>query len=110
MVSSEQRLLDLFRRLDEPDRRTLLDFAEFLAQRRAGAPAGVSPLPRPGTESVVSAIKRLHRSYPDVRRHRLMPNVEKLLAQHMMENRPAPQVIDELEALFAAEYRSSAGA
>ncbi|MGB0128890.1 MAG: hypothetical protein WBP72_14725 [Rhodocyclaceae bacterium] len=110
MATADQRLIDLFARLDPADRRTLLDFAEFLAGRRRESPAEVSPPPRPAVESVVSAIKRLHRSFPGVRHHQLMPTVEKLLAQHMMENRPAPQVIDELEALFAAEYRSSSGA
>jgi hypothetical protein len=110
MATADQRLMDLFARLDQVDRRTLLDFAEFLAGRRRERAAEPAPQPRPAVESVVSAIKRLHRSYPCGRHHQLMPAVEKLLAQHMMENRPAPQVIDELEALFAAEYRSSSGA
>jgi hypothetical protein len=110
MATADQRLMDLFARLDQVDRRTLLDLAEFLVGRRREPGAELAPQPRPAAESVVSAIKRLHRSYPRARHHQLMPAVEKLLAQHMMENRPAPQVIDELEALFAAEFRSSSGA
>lgn len=109
MRSEEGRLLHWFGRLDGAGRRSLLDYAEFLASRpRAAAPAP-EPAPRPPQESVTQAIKRLNRTYPMLKRHRLMPRVEQLLAQHMIEDRPGAEVIDELEAYFAAEYRSTDG-
>jgi len=109
MASEAQRLLELFERLDAAKQTSLLDYAEFLAARRHGAAPQPESAPRPVVETVVQAIKRLNRSYPVVQRHRLMPAAEKLLAEHLMDNRPAPEVIDELEALFAAQYRLADG-
>lgn len=107
MSGQERRLLELFSRLDERGRESLLDFAGFLAARLpAPAPA---PVERPAQESVVQAIRRLNRGYPSLKRHRLMPRVEQLLASHMVEGRPAAEVIGELEALFAAEHRQAGG-
>ena len=111
MARDEERLLRLFRTLDAASRRSLLDFAGFLAGRAepAQAPAAAAPLARPAVESVVQAIRRLNRSYPGLQRHKLIGHVEKRLAQHMVDGRPAPEVIDELEAFFAAEFRQAAG-
>lgn len=110
MTHEQRRLFELFGRLDAVKQSSLLDYAEFLAARAAH---GVAPrpetAPRPDVETVVQAIKRLNRTYPMAQRHRLMPAVETLLAEHLMNNRPAPQVIDELEALFAAQYRLAEG-
>jgi hypothetical protein len=107
MSGQEGRLLELFRRLDKRGRESLLDFAGFLAGRLpVSAP---TPVERPAQESVVQAIRRLNRSYPSLKRHRLMPRVEQLLASHMVDGRPAGEVIDELEALFAAEHRQAGG-
>ena len=107
MSGQEGRLLELFRRLDARGRESLLDFAGFLAARLpVPTPA---PVERPAQESVVQAIRRLNRSHPSLKRHRLMPRVEKLLAAHMVDGRPAGEVIDELEALFAAEHRQAGG-
>jgi len=112
--AERDRLLRLFQSLDAASRRSLLDFAEFLSRRAAPAslPAGdapATPAPRPAAEAVSQAIRRLNRSYPGLQRHRLMPRVEQLLAQHMVDGRAAPEVIDEIEALFAAEFRIAAG-
>jgi hypothetical protein len=107
MSGQEGRLLELFRRLDGRGRATLLDLAEFLAARLLVPRPG--PVERPAQESVVQAIRRLNRSYPAQKRHRLMPRVELLLAAHMVDGRPVGEVIDELEALFAAEHRQAGG-
>lgn len=107
MSGQEGRLLELFRRLDGRGRESLLDFAEFLAARLPAPRPG--PVERPAQESVVQAIRRLNRSHPSLKRHRLMPRVEQLLASHMVDGRPGAEVIDELEALFAAEHRQAGG-
>jgi hypothetical protein len=104
-----QRLSELYARLDDGGRASLLDFAEFLAARRPAEKAVTQPLLRPARETVVQAIRRLNRSYPMLKRHRLMPRAEELLARHMVDGRPAGEVIDELEAFYAAEYRLVGG-
>lgn len=109
MTRGHKRLLGLFERLDAASQNSLLDYAEFLAGRGHGIATKLESVPRPPGETVVQAIKRLNRTYPVIPRHRLMPAVEKLLAEHLMNNRPASQVIDELEALFAGQYRLANG-
>lgn len=94
--ADEARLLDAFRRLDARGRASLADYAAFLAARQPPAMAA-APEPRPAAETVVQAIRRLSRSYPGLGRHALMPLAERLLAQHMVDGRPAAEVIDELE-------------
>ncbi len=108
-----RRLLRIFRSLAPEDRRTLMAFAEFLAARpgdtQPDTPAEPHPIPRPEHESVVGAVKRLSRSYYMLERDGAMLNeTSSLMAAHVLHGRPAAEVIDELEALFAryfAEYR-----
>ncbi len=109
-----ERLLAVYRALDEAGRRSLLDFAEFLRQRAGGeaeaAPAeavAVPPprdIPRPAGESVVRAIRRLAETYPMLDRGAMLNETSALMAQHVMQGRPAAEVIDELEALFRRHY------
>ena len=111
------RLLSLLGRLGEADRATLLAFAEFLAARAAaGGDLAAAPvlgrpnlLPRPPGESVVAAIRRLSTSYPMLDRRRLLNLTSSRMTQHILHGRPAPEVIDELEQVFAAEYAALAG-
>lgn len=107
MSSEEARLLASFRRLDSGGRASLLDFADFLAARMPQRELS-APEPRPATETVVQAIRRLSRSYPGLGRHALMPLAERLLAQHMVDGRPAAEVIDELERHCAARAGDAA--
>jgi len=108
--AEEQKLRRLFRALDEEGRRTLMAFAEFLAERQQES-AATEPLPeprdipRPEDESVPKAIRRLAETYPMIDRDRLFQQTSALMAQHVMQGRPAAEVIDELEALFAETYR-----
>ena len=123
MTQQEQTLLDLFTKLTEQDAQTLLRFAEFLATREAGAvsvavtesvsvevtTASVSiPQPekieRPEQERVVDALKRLSATYPMLEKKSLLDKASELVAQHVMFGKPAKQVIDETEAIFAAAY------
>ena len=103
-----RRLLRLFDRLGEADRDTLLAFAEFLAARSPSVPAGPPepprPIPRPESESVVAAIRRLSATYPTLDRRRLLNTTSGLMTQHVLHGRAAAEVIDELERAFAADY------
>ncbi len=110
----ERRLTRLFRGLDEASRSTLLRFAEFLSASRhtpvdgtlAKAPALAEPdiIARPPVESVVGAIKRLSQSYPMLDRRLMLDETSILMAAHVLNGRPARDVIDELEALFTRHY------
>ncbi len=116
--SDERRLTRIFRRLDPESRRNLLRFAEFLHQDGVGrAPdpdadavsgalrlAEPEAIPRPASETVVGAIKRLSLRYHMLDRHQMLDETSSLMAAHVLNGRPARDVIDELEALFARHY------
>ncbi|RMG34965.1 MAG: hypothetical protein D6720_07990 [Gammaproteobacteria bacterium] len=114
--AQERKLLRLFRGLDAQARRSLLDFARFLSAREGLAevaePVAQEPLgiPRPDQETVVQAIRRLSRNYPMLNRDELLHGSAALMSSHVLQGRPAAEVIDDLEAMFAkawASYRDS---
>ena len=102
----EGKLLELFDQLTSEQQDKLIAFAEFLTVSPVGHPIASEPLaiPRPDTETVTMAIRRLVRSYPMLERRRLMGEASQLLAQHVLQGRPSAKVIDDLEALFVAHY------
>jgi hypothetical protein len=104
----EKRLREILAALPEEQARALLDFAEYLYERytRAAAPPLPEPLdiPRPASESVVAAIKRLRATYPMLDATQLLDETSRLMAEHVMRGRAAAEVIDELEILFRAHY------
>jgi hypothetical protein len=125
-VSPEQRLIGLFSRLDAADRHTLLAFAEFLAAGRAQSlatpalletppdpspdpspaqPQKPHPLPRPGQEKVIAAIRRLTQTYPMLDHSPMLHETAAMMSAHVLQGRPAAQVIDDLEALFQQRYQ-----
>jgi Ca2+-binding EF-hand superfamily protein len=107
--SAEQRLRKLFRELSGEDQKTLLDFAEFLAGR-AVSEEGVLPdpleIPRPESESVVKAIRRLSEAYFMLDKDHMINETSALMAQHIMQGRDAAEVIDDLEQVFARHYQN----
>jgi hypothetical protein len=112
-LSSDQRkLLKLFKRLDDKDQSALIAFAQFLHQREGTADdAGDQELSqdpilieRPAEESVVAAIKRLRSSYHMLDTSAMLTEASSLMTSHLIHGRSAPDVIDELEALFTQEY------
>lgn len=112
----EKRLLEILGRLNETQIATLIDFAEFLADRPTAAaamgaaepakPVVLQPMdiPRPEKESVVKAIKRLAATYPMVDRSKMLNETSALMTQHIMQGRDAVVVIDELEIMFRTSY------
>ena len=106
-----RRLLAIYKSLNAAERKTLLDFAEFLGAREtvdefeAGIPEPAHE-PRPDNENVVQAIKRLSRMYHMVDRATLLNETSSLMSQHLMQGRAAVEVIDDLEALFLTRYRA----
>jgi len=109
MTVDERRLLRLFRALSETRQAGLLDYAEFLLARVAPEEVPVPQTPleiaRPSQESVVKAIKRLRETYPMLDRAKLIREISALMSQHLVQGRGAPEVINELEALFLRHYQ-----
>lgn len=118
MTPQEKRLLELFRSLSDADQKALLLFAEFVASR-AEVPvpepeqaATVPPplhIPRPENESVIAAVKRLSKTYPMVEKEQLLHETSNLVSTHVLQGRPAPEVIDELERIFRDRYQQLFG-
>ncbi len=116
MKSEEKRLLELFGRLADSQRETLIAFGEFLVTRASedgeaapSVPDKPLPIARPETETVVMAIKRLTQTYPMLDRRKLLGDTSKYVAQHALEGRPAVEVIDELEVVFCRHYENLRG-
>lgn len=111
-LSAEQRqLLRWFGALGESGRASLLAFAQFLATREElddscePVPAEPKAIPRPEEESVVAAIKRLSLSYFMLDTQAMLNDTASLMSAHILQGRPAVQVIDDLEELFLDHYR-----
>jgi hypothetical protein len=111
MNPEDKRLLRAFKRLREEDRTMLLAFAEFLETRaRPAVPEAMQPqpIPRPESETVVGAIKRLSATFPMLDRAKLLNETSVLVTQHVMRGRDAVEVIEELEVLFQRHYEEHA--
>jgi len=108
-VSDDQkkRLIEIWQSLPAQQANQLLEFAEFLSQRHtvvAREMAEPLDIPRPENESVPKAIKRLAETYPMLNRKMLLDETGKYMTQHVMEGRPAKDVIDDLEIMFRKHY------
>ncbi len=103
-----RELAEIAARLSPEDQDSLLKFARFLEQQSpAPTPEPVpdpAPIPRPESESVIKAMRRLSATYHMLDRSRLLNETSALMAQHVMQGRPAVEVIDELEVVFQAHY------
>jgi hypothetical protein len=108
-----RRLMRIYRALGEEDRSLLVAFAELMAARRVGVPAGPpgrtpEPVhrPRPAGESVIAAIRRLSLTYPMLERGDMLNETSALMSAHVLQGRDATLTIDALEALFARHYEA----
>lgn len=107
---NEKKLLRLYDGLSAEQQDTVLAFVEFLSARNpapgVAVPQTPQSIPRPAEESVVKAIKRLRETYPMLNPDKLLHETSGLMMKHVMNGKPAAEVIDELEALFAGHYQS----
>jgi hypothetical protein len=114
MTAEERKLLQHFRALSPEQQQSLMDFAAFLAARAENPPVPEpAPQPvaiaRPQTESVVKAIKRLTVTYPMLDRAKLLHETASYMQQHLLQGKPAVEVIDELEVVFKRHYERFKG-
>jgi len=108
MKRDAKALLDLFNALDSEQQQSLLDYAEFLQTRSGMSSKDVSEpveIPRPDSETVVGAIKRLKQTYPMIDSMEVFAVASNLMTDHMVKGRNAEEVIDEIEALFEDTYQ-----
>jgi len=119
----------LLRQLTAEQRRTVIDFARFLAEenkRRGVAPDEASgaadgestatrsdavareplDIPRPAEEKPVHALKRLKATYPMLTGESLFSEAANLMMRHHMMGHDGGEVIDEMERLFATAYET----
>ncbi|MCW8830295.1 MAG: hypothetical protein OQK32_02125 [Gammaproteobacteria bacterium] len=100
-------LIEIFETLDTERQASLFDFAEFLqskgdlVSRELGDPLDI---PRPESETVVGAIKRLKQTYPMIDSMQVFSSASELMTEHMVKGRDAIEVIDEMEKIFEDFY------
>ena len=111
-ANDKRNLGRIFETLNPAEQQSLLAFAEFLQSRnRPETPEPEQlttplPIPRPSQETVVSAIKRLTKTYPMLDIARLLNEVSVLMSQHVLQGQAENQVVDELEQLFLRHYQN----
>lgn len=105
--SDKDRLSQLFDQLPGAQQAQLLDYAEFLHERHAVPVAVDEPvkIPRPEEESVIQALKRLRETYPMLDPGLLLNETTAMMNAHLLQGKPAREVIDECESLFAKYYQ-----
>ena len=94
-------------------RSSLLDFAEYLAQKSSLAEISVETqeksqpvvIARPENENVINAIKRLRASYYMLNTDGLLNEASTLMTQYMVHGRDQQAVIDDLETLFDNHFQ-----
>lgn len=111
MDKDRQRLLTIWRNMQEVDRHAWIKFGEFLTAQADGmaeqSPVGAEPLPipKPEQESAVQALKRLKRTYPMIEADAvLLGEAAQLVMQRVMGATDA-ELIPKVETLFADRYR-----
>ena len=108
---NENKLIQTFANLSDQDQASVLAFAEFLLQR-APKPRTPQTIEQPkhiepsGKESVIKAIKRLSETYSMVDRGSMLNETSNLMTAHMVNGKPALEVIKELTVLFEQQYQN----
>lgn len=80
--------------------------AEPVDNKPMSGPARPVDIPKPASEKVGEAIKRLMATYPMLERKQMLNVTSNLAAQHVMGGRSAIEVIAELELTFQKAYEN----
>jgi len=112
----ERKLVKILKSLDSSDKENLIAFAEFLQVRsksvddleKISGEIANEPIdiPRPESESVIHAIKRLGATYPMVNKEDFLHPISDLMTSHIIQGKEATDVIDQLQGLFENEYKN----
>lgn len=101
------KLTDIFDTLDDERKASLIDYAEYLQSkgglvtREIGDPLDI---PRPDSETVVGAVKRLKKTYPMIESMTVFSAASSLMTEHMVNGRDVIEVIDDMEKLFEESF------
>ena len=105
-----KQLVNLYERLSESARNSLIDYAEFLLAKEEGQPGASAVLepelipPQEG-ESVIQAVKRLSASYHMLDKGKLLNDTSMLVTEHTLQGRDRDEVIADLEIVFKQHYQ-----
>ena len=107
MSRNNKSLIEIYETLDDERQASLFDFAEFLQSKGDLITAEVTEpleIPRPDSETVVGAIKRLKQTYPMIDSMKVFSSASELMTEHMVKGRDVVEVIDEMEQIFEDFY------
>ena len=108
MTPRERRLLEQFHALPPAVQDGLLDYLDFLYRKyedqRVREAARHVPFARPPEETVVGAMQRLRKTYPDLDVDSILHRASALMSEHVVGGRSAGDVIDDLEELFRRRH------
>jgi hypothetical protein len=111
--SAFKKLCTICAELNDQSLQSLLDYAGYLqsqqgeSEEQAQIPESIEEpvnIPRPETETVVAAIKRLRETYPMLDSKHMLNDATSLMSQHVLQGRAAEDVISDLEILFEKQY------
>ncbi len=110
MKPIEKKLLNIFRDLPETAQQSVIDHAEFMQQKHGAVDETADiteplDIPRPDTETVIAAVKRLSATYPMIEKSLLLDKTSLLVTEHVVQGRDVVEVIDELEVLFLGKFK-----
>jgi len=106
-LKSSTELAELYDAMDDEHKRSLCDFADYLYAQAAPVSREIPPpadIPRPESETVVGAVKRLKEKYFMVESMAVFSEASALMTDHMVKGRDLVEVIDEMEQLFERAY------
>lgn len=106
-IKDSKKLVELYEAMDDERKRSLCDFADFLYAQAEPVSKEILPpddIPRPETETVVGAVKRLKTKYHMVESMTVFSAASALMTDHMVKGRDVVEVIDEMELLFEDAY------
>lgn len=106
---TKSRILEILDSLPTQQAEQLLEFAEFMHQRHGTDQVSQDRLdiPRPESETVVEAIKRLTKTFPMLDPASLFSETSGFMSESLIGGKPAKEVIDKLEALFRERYEAA---
>ncbi len=108
-MNQTQKIKRLLSQLDEAHQQAVFDYATFLVKQYSidktrETDRKPTAIERPERETVIAAIKRLKKTYPMLDTDIMLNETSALMGQHILKGREAPDVIDELQSMFQAQY------
>ncbi|MBF0136557.1 MAG: hypothetical protein H7833_15945 [Magnetococcus sp. DMHC-1] len=111
-ATNHRHLVSIWQHLAAPERKTLLQFAEFLLEKsrenmepEPTLPVEPLDIPAPAGESAVKALKRLKKTYPMIETDfSLLEKASQILMEKVLGT-PDKEVIEKMEDLFREQHQ-----